>query len=59
MEQLSDNAANWREVWRKRIMITCGSEKRMEKWIEKHQREFKQPLLLDRHPKDGFVVFHN
>lgn len=46
---------NWRKVWDKRQKVTrFDSEEQAQKYLDKYQ---DQQLLLDLHPKDGFVIY--
>lgn len=58
-KELYDNPpSNWREVWNNRKKLICfGTEQQAQKYIKKHQSQYTEKLLMDIHPKDGYVVY--
>lgn len=49
---------DWRETWRLRQKVFHHDTlSGAQKWADKHQKEYEQPLLIDEHPKDGHVVY--
>lgn len=51
---------NWREVWENRIKISrFDSEKSAVNFQKKNQKNYKQELVIDIHPKDGYVVYYD
>lgn len=49
---------NWREVWSKRVLITCSSNRKtVERYIDKNKEKCEYGMSIDVHPKDGYVVY--
>lgn len=61
MKEIHDNPpADWRETWSPRQKINLFSnETSALRYAEKVQKKYEQPLHIDIHPKDGFVVYYN
>jgi hypothetical protein len=49
---------NWREIWSRRQKAYRHDKKiKAMSWAENHQHEYEQPLKVEWHPKDEWVVF--
>jgi tRNA(Phe) wybutosine-synthesizing methylase Tyw3 len=50
--------STWRQVWNRRRKITLAdSKENIEKWVNKHQKEYDETIFIDQHPKDGWVAY--
>jgi hypothetical protein len=49
---------NWREEWSNRIKLYRHDKlSGIKRWIDKHQHEYEFEILIDIHPKDGYVAY--
>jgi hypothetical protein len=48
----------WRQVWNRRRKITCaGTKEKIKVWVDKNQHQYNELILIDEHPKDGWVAY--
>lgn len=46
------------EKWLYRVKLTCRpSKQKIEKWARKAQLDYELPILIDRHPIQGWVAY--
>ncbi|MBR2246320.1 MAG: hypothetical protein IJ880_04730 [Bacilli bacterium] len=49
---------NWRDAWKDRKKISrFDSKEQALKFKEKIKSDYKNEILLDIHPKDGYVLY--